>query len=98
MALDRATLVQINRSGPHVSDALLDSILAAANSTVELYAPAAPDDVKTQASGRLASWLLEARGDAVQYGQQGGFRRSGCQSLLAPWHKRRAARIEASDA
>ena len=96
-------LINVNRAGPSEPDTVISGALEAAVCLIEDYASGAPDEMKREAGVRLASWLLEARGGGgLQSGnpsaESGAFRKSGAQSLLHPWHVRRALRVEESDA
>ena len=91
MALTSAYLIEVNRSGPSVPDSVIDGAVAAATALVESYAPDAPDAIKDEAAARCGSYLLEHRGSSIDGRSQGGLlRKSGAQSLLGPWHVRRA--------
>ena len=98
MALTKAYLIDLNRTGPGESDAVLDNIVAVANATVTKYAPAAPEAVKDEAAARFGSWLLEGRGASVLSdrpgAEAGGFRKSGAQNILFPWVEESAGVIE----
>ena len=84
--------------------------LAAAEATVDRFAPDAPDAIKLVAANRLATWYKSAPADgstSVSFGDQtvatlkagtvGALTGSGALELLAAWRKPRARPVATDD-
>ena len=83
---------------------------AAAEATVDRYAPTAPDAIKLVAVSRLARWYQSFPADGttnVGHGDQtlatmkagtvGALKGSGALELLAPWRTPRARKVDPAD-
>ena len=83
---------------------------SAAESTVDRFAPDAPDAIKLVAVNRLARWYQSFPADGstnVSFGDQSSgtmqagavdaLRGSGAAGLLAPWRTPRARKVTADD-
>ena len=83
---------------------------AAAEATVDRFAPGAPDAIKIVAVNRLARWLQSFPADgstSVSHGDQtlatmkagtvGALTGSGALELLAPWRAPRARTVATDD-
>ena len=91
-------------------DVTTTQALAAAEATVDRFAPDAPDAIKTVAVNRLATWYQRFPADGstnvgfndqslstMQAGAVDALRGSGAAGLLAPWRTPRARKVTADD-
>ena len=68
---------------------ILTRQLAVAESQIEAYATAAPDNTKNEAAIRMVGYLLDAPNVNPSRNvstPEGAFRNSGAKALLSPWH------------
>ena len=92
------------------TDVTTTQALAAAEATVDRFAPDAPDTVKLVATNRLAIWYQRFPADGttnvglsdqtlatMQAGAVDALRGSGAAGLLAPWRTPRARKVTADD-
>ena len=70
---------------------LLTRQLGVAEAFIEVYAPDAPQDVKNEATIRMAGYLFDSPTAPSQQRYTSIFYNSGASALLAPWMDRRAA-------
>ena len=93
-----------------MADVTVTEANAAAEATVDRFAPDAPDAVKLVAVNRLARWYQSFPADgltSVSHGDQtlatmkagtvGALKGSGALELLAPWRTPRARTVTADD-
>ena len=76
--------------------AIITRQLAVAESQIEAYATAAPDDTKNEAAIRMVGYLLDAPTANPSRNvstPEGAFRNSGAKSLLANWHDQATAKV-----
>ena len=76
--------------------AIITRQLAVAESEIEGYAPAAPDDTKNEAAIRMVGYLLDAPTANPSRNvstPEGAFRNSGAKPLLARWHDQATAKV-----
>lgn len=78
-------------------NAMLTRHVEAATALANRQAPTAPEAVGHEAIIRMVGWLYEGPSHTAGTDQVGAWRRSGAESLLAPWTVRRAGAIQASE-
>ena len=95
-AKDLATALRLITSDDDVLDAVqtaqLERLAGVGSALVESYAPAAPDEIKNEASIRVAAFLYDVAPGGVS-APQNAFVSSGAQALLSFWREQRATPI-----
>ena len=100
MSLTVAELAEAIRAGadddgalPDAQQTLLNRVHGAAVARVNKAAPAAPEDVRDEATILLASHLYDRPGWSEVMGPPSAYVNSGAAALLKPWRVKRARPI-----
>ena len=97
MAVTTVQLAAAMRLGDGVSEpsepilGVITRLLSVAQSTVQLHASTAPDDIQDEAIIRLSGYLYDQPSSAPGQRFTNAYVNSGAASLLGPWTKHRTA-------
>lgn len=96
---DLATALRLITSDDDVLDdvktAQLERLAGVAAALVESYAPSAPDEIKSEASIRVAAYLYDVAPSDSNI-PQNAFSSSGAMALLSFWRTQRATPVRAA--